>query len=105
MMCNISTLPIEAPAEQSTTDAPLTLADLEKLPTSSLYDLYGSSSTVEIWEMLTRQRTKPSRRLQVFAHGSVSQLLLWCSLAAASIVIGLYAILYVATSGSHWLLP
>lgn len=88
-----------------TMGAPVTLADLEKLPPWALCELYGSSSTVEIWEMLTRQQTKPLARLLALAERS-PYLSLWsCFLAAVCTVTGLYAMLYHASNGCHWLLP
>ena len=69
------------------------------------YDLYGASSTVEIAVTPIKRQTTlwPPSRISV---GLSNYQRLWLSgLAAVCIVTGLYALLYHASSGSHWLLP
>lgn len=100
-----STLPPMIHAGLCIMGAPVILADLEKLPTWALYDLYGSNSTVEAWKTLMRQRMRPLARLRAFATRS-PYLSLWLYfLVAVCIVTGLYAMLYRASNGCRWLLP
>lgn len=90
-------------AAPSITGAPLTRAGAAARVTWLHFDRYGASSIVETTETNTPQPTKPSPPSPDFVVVSKSLFLWLCFLAAASTVTGLYAALWIATSGGHWL--
>ena len=87
-------------AAPSTTGARLTPAQAVELWMSLRRAVSGASLIAETKETPMQQQMKPWWRSRGFAGLSVSLRLWLCFLAAACIVIGLWSMLYVATSGS-----
>ena len=105
MLFNGSTQPTRERTAVSTTDAPLTMADLERLSTFNRCEAYFASLIAAAKETPIHRQMTPWQRLQGFVDNSRYLRPLLCFLAAACIVIGLLAMRLLVTLGSPWLLP
>ena len=105
MLFNGSTQPTRERTAVSTTDAPLTMADLERLSTFNRCEAYFASLIAAAKETPIHRQTTPWQLLQDFVDNSHYLLPLLCFLAAVCIVIGLLVMRSLVTLGSPWLLP